>query len=80
MRARNDAQMSYNCICVLEHCRRSHAECAGFRPSSRALLGISEKQRMFQTYHAAPDDEAAPRMASATRASSSAPWTLGVSG
>ena len=36
------------------------------------ILGLSEKKNMFQTYHAAPDDEAAVRMASALRASSSA--------
>ena len=42
---------------------------------ARSLPGISEKQRRFQTYDAAPDDEAAARTASATRASLSAPWT-----
>mgnify|MGYP003318660571 CR=1 FL=1 len=37
-------------------------QCAGFPSGQLArwvMLGISEKQRMFQTYHAAPDDEAA---------------------
>ena len=33
------------------------------------------KAEEVQTYHAAPDDEAAARTASATRASLSAPWT-----
>ena len=46
----------------------------------RALLGISQKHRVFQTYQFAPDDEAAVCAASASRASFSAVWILGVSG
>ena len=49
-------------------------------PVRALLLGISENQRRFRTYHVAPDDEAAARLASALRASFSAVWILGVSG
>ena len=35
-------------------------------PVRALLLGFSEKQREFQTYHAAPDDEAAACAASAS--------------
>ncbi len=81
MRARKDALPCYNCTTRGRH--RASAkfwpQCAGFRdypnrslPVRAMQQGCSEKQRMFQPYHAAPDDEAAARATSALRASSSA--------
>ena len=82
-----DALPCYNCTSAWSHSSNLCAECTGFPDyPDRSLLvralaqGCSEKQRMFQTYHAAPDDVAAARLASAARAFASAFWTCGVSG
>ncbi len=84
MRAQNDALPCANCTSAWsqgwgQSCK---AGCGFYRVYPDRLLlvralaqGCSEKQRMFQTYHAAPDDEAAARAASAARACFSAPYS-----
>ena len=69
MRARKDVQPCYIARARGRTLARPHAAMRGFSRYRSLLVralrlcGCSEKQRMFQTYHAAPDDEAAARAA-----------------